>query len=67
MLSYEPRRVSISSLRECTQDHKVVLIPPWPHYRTLFISRCLANADDGRLYSQMPPGASIAILITSLL
>ena len=67
MLSYEPRRVSISSLRECTQDHKVVLIPPWPHYRTLFISRFLANADEGLLYSQMAPGASIASWMTSLL
>jgi len=67
MLPHEPRRVSISSLRECTHDHKVVLIPPWTHYRTLFISRFLANADEGLLYSQMPPGASIAGWMAALL
>ncbi|MBL8145191.1 MAG: tetratricopeptide repeat protein [Anaerolineae bacterium] len=43
------------------------MIPPWPHYRTLFISRFLANADEGLLYSQMPPDASIAGWMTALL
>ncbi|MFN8379969.1 MAG: bacterial transcriptional activator domain-containing protein [Anaerolineae bacterium] len=66
MLPHEPRRVSISSLRECTQDHKVVLIPPWTHYRAMFISKFLANADEGLLYSQMTPGASIAEWLTAL-
>lgn len=66
MLPHEPRRVSLSSLRECTQDHKVVLIPPWTHYRALFISKFLANAAEGLLYSQMEPGASISDWLATL-
>lgn len=66
MRSHEPRRVSISSLRECTHDHKVVLIPPWTHYRAMFISKFLANADEGLLYSQMAPGASITGWLAAL-
>lgn len=54
MLPKEPRRVSIASLRECTQDHKVVLIPPWDQYRAVFVSKFLANADEGLLYTRMP-------------
>lgn len=54
MHQHEPRRISISSLRECTRDHKVVLIPPWPQHRSLFISHFLANASEGLLYSRMP-------------
>lgn len=54
MHQHEPRRVSISSLRECTREHTVVLIPPWPQYRSLFISHFLANASEGLLYSRMP-------------
>ena len=53
MIPIEPHRVSIASLRECTRDHRVVLIPPWTHYRALFISKFLANAEEGLLYSQM--------------
>jgi two-component SAPR family response regulator len=67
MLPHEPRRVSISSLRECTQDHKVVLIPPWTHYRALFISKFLANADEGLLYSLMPAGASLQDWLNALI
>ncbi len=67
MLLHEPRRISIASLRECTRDHKVVLIPPWPQYRSLFISRFLANADEGLLYSRMPEGeATIAAWLANL-
>jgi DNA-binding SARP family transcriptional activator len=54
MLLSTPRRISISSLRECTRDYKVVLIPPWPQYRSLFISHFLASASEGLLYSRMP-------------
>lgn len=67
MLLHEPRRISISSLRECTRDHKVVLIPPWPQYRSLFISHFLANANEGLLYSRMPDqDATISQWLTGL-
>ncbi len=50
MLVHDVTHVSLDSFRQRSAGKKIVLIYPWTHYRNLFLTYFLSNAQEGLLY-----------------